>query len=345
MNIAHINLAKGFRGGERQTALLIKELSNVGFKQTLFIRKKNIEESLEKYIISLKISNLSIIKISKPYFLSILKFKKFDIIHAHETKANQLSFFVKKFLKIPYILTRRVQFTPSKNIFNLAIYRNAKSVAVLSTAIRDDLQKLDENMKIEIIPSAFTDFDITETVNIKHIPNNKILIGHIGAFSEEHKGQLTIIETAKLLEKERPEIHFVLIGDGKDLEYCKKEAENLKNITFLGFQNNPQKYIQNFDIFIFPSNHEGLGSTLLDVMRLKVPIIASKVGGIVDIIENNINGFLIPPKNSKKLRDKIVELISNTTLQNKFVANSFKKVNNFSPENMRKKYINLYNRG
>ena len=92
----------------------------------------------------------------------------------------------------------------------------------------------------------------------------------------------------------------------------------MKNITFLGYLENPQKYINSFDIFIFPSNYEGLGSTLLDVMNLKVPIIASRTGGIVDIIEDNSNGFLIEPKNSKNLRDKIVELLSDDAIRKQF---------------------------
>ena len=78
-------------------------------------------------------------------------------------------------------------------------------------------------------------------------------------------------------------------------------------------------------------------------MSLKVPIIASRIGGIVDIIEDNSNGFLIEPKNSKNLRDKIVELISDGTIRKQFVEKSFKKVDNFSSNKMTTRYKNIYN--
>jgi len=343
LKIAHINLAQGFRGGERQTALLIEELSKLGYIQTLFVRKRNTEVSLKKYIKNRKILNLEIVKIGKPYFFSILKFRDFDIIHSHETKANQLSYLVNRVLKIPYLITRRVQFSPSKNFFNLAIYRDAKSLVALSTAIKDDLQKLDKNLKIEIIPSAFIKTDISEQRIFENIPKGKKIVGHIGAVVDSHKGQCTIIETAKLLEKTNPEIYFILVGDGKDLASCRRRTKDMKNITFIGYMENPQRYIQNFDIFIFPSIHEGLGSTLLDVMSLAVPIIASETGGIVDIIKDNFNGFLIQPRDSKRLRDKIVELVSDSAVQKKFVENSLKKVLNFSSNRMAIKYQTIYN--
>lgn len=344
MKIAHINLAKGFRGGEKQTAILIEELSKFGYFQTLFVRNRKMNISLKRYIDIRKIKNLNIVEIGKPYIFSILKFRGFDLIHSHETKANQLSYFIYKILKIPYLITRRVQFTPSKNFFNLEIYRKAKSIISLSSAIKNDLQKLDINLKIDIIPDS-TSIKIlnSEWLNLAVLKNKKV-IGHIGAVVDEDKGQCTILETAKLFEKERKNIHFILIGDGKDLELCKNRAKNMKNISFLGFLDEPQKYIKNFDIFIFPSNHEGLGSTLLDVMSLEVPIIASKIGGIVDIIQDGRNGFLIPPKNSQKLRDKIVELLSDNRVKNNFTENSLKIVDDFSSDKIANRYKNIYYR-
>ena len=334
MKIAHINLAKGFRGGERQTAILIEELAKLGNIQTLFVRFKN--SGLKDFIETLNIPNLIIIKIGKPYIFSVFKFKNFDIVHSHETKANQLSFFIKKILKIPYIITRRVQFTPSRNIFNLAIYKNAKYLVALSSAIKNDLKKLDSTLKIRIIPSAFS--EIKDLKNEKLDFGNVKIIGHIGAVVDSHKGQCTILETAKFLKNYN--FHFIFIGNGKDLERCKKISENMGNVTFLGFKENPQRFISNFDIFIFPSIHEGLGSTLLDVMRFGIPIIASNVGGIPDIVSDN--GILINPKNSKELTENILKLDSDKQQQLIFRQKSLDKINDFSPKSMTLKYSKIY---
>ena len=342
LKVAHINLAKGFRGGERQTAILIEELAQFGFSQTIIYRDDSFR-GLAQYLLKRSIPNLEFVKIAKPYFLHIFKFKGYDIIHAHEAKAYQLAYLINKVLNIPYIITRRVQFTPKRNIFNLAIYRNAKIVIALSSAIKRDVEKLDKDLNIEIIPSAFY-YD--KNLNREILPisvQNKKIIGHIGAVVNHHKGQCTILESAKLLSKKRDDIHFVLIGDGVDLEMCKSKSKELNNISFLGFLDNPQRFIYNFDIFIFPSNHEGLGSTLLDVMKEGIPIIASKVGGIVDIIEDGVNGYLIEPRNSIELSKKIEELIDDEVIKNRFLQNNIERVKQFSPKQMAEKYQMIYN--
>jgi len=208
-----------------------------------------------------------------------------------------------------------VQFTPSKNFFNLAIYKNAKKIIALSEAIKNDLSMLDRSLDIQIIPSSFFK---TRLEKINKIVDKKI-IGHIGAIVDSHKGQCTILEAANML-RDYKDIHFLLIGDGKDLELCKQRSKNLQNITFLGYKDNPQKYIPQFEIFVFPSNHEGLGSTLLDVMYYKIPIIASDIGGIIDIIKDGENGFL---SYSFEWYEKIQELIDNIDKLPQIAENAF----------------------
>lgn len=341
--VAHINLAKGFRGGERQTAILIEELSKLGYHQKLFSRDSS-ERGLLKYLQSKNIENLEFINISKPYIFHIYKFRGVDIVHAHETKALQLAYFVKKILNISYVVTRRVQFTPKNNFFNRAIYKNAKSVVALSSAIKNDLKKLDSNLQIEIVPSVFHQDENLRDEPLPQQFKNKKIVGHIGAVVDHHKGQCTILDSAKLVAKEREDIHFIFIGDGVDFDKCQNEAKYLNNVTFFGYLDNPQRFIKNFDIFIFPSNHEGLGSTLLDVMVRGVPIIASNVGGIVDIIEDNLNGYLVNNRDSEELKNRVLDLISDSETQQKFRDNGLKKVEKFSPKKMAESYIVLYKR-
>jgi glycosyltransferase involved in cell wall biosynthesis len=340
MKLAHINLAKGFRGGERQTANLIEELEKEGFKQTLFVREDSPEPSLESYLKDL--NNLEIIKLSKPYFHQIKKLSSFQLIHSHEAKANQVVAFANLLFGTPYVVTRRVQFTPSQNFINRYIYKKALKVVALSSAIRRDLQELDKRLEIDTIPSSYTE-DIPEIVrDVKERYRDKFLVGHVGAVVDSHKGQCTILESAKLLQKSHPHIHFLLVGDGKDIEFCRARARYFENIEFIGFRENVFDYIRAFDLFLFPSKHEGLGSTLLDVMRLRVPIVASNVGGIVDIIRDGESGYLIQPENPLVLRDKIVELVESEYLREKFIDGGLSEIGRFSPRSMMESYLEIY---
>ena len=101
--ITHINFAKGFRGGERQTLLLIKELSKRGYIQKVLTRK---ESELAKRLEG--IENLEIIKINKPYIFNVKAIKDSSILHAHETKAAQFAYFAHIIYDIPYIVTEEL---------------------------------------------------------------------------------------------------------------------------------------------------------------------------------------------------------------------------------------------
>jgi len=341
MLITHANFAKGFRGGERQTQLLIEQLSLLGYQQRLLVRKKS------KLIQRCKnIQNLEIIEITKPYIFNLKYVKNSSIIHAHETKALQFAYFAKKIRGIPYIVTRRVDNKIKNNFLNAKFYTNAKVVIALSSAIKNEILKITQNANIAIIPSAYTDADVDskKSLAIKKRFQSNYLVGNVGALDDAHKGQSTLIEAAKALEKSHPDIHFIFVGGGQDEEKLKLQAKSLKNVTFEGFVNNVNDYISSFDLFVFPSNNEGLGSILLDVIRLDTPIIASKVGGIVDIIEDGINGILTPPKDAQAIKDNIDMLYNNPQKAKKLADNAKKNIDKYSPQNMALSYKKIYER-
>lgn len=338
--ITHINFAKGFRGGERQTLLLVKELSKKGFSQKILTRK---DSELANRLVNVK--NLEVIRVNKPYVINLKKVKDSKLIHAHETKAAQFAYFAFLRYKIPYLVTRRVDIDIKNNFFNRNIYLNSFTTVVLSSAIRERVIKLNKNISTKVIPSCYTKFsyDSKKIEKIKERFTGKFLIGNIGAL-EYSKGQDIIIDIARDFEQKYPEIHFILLGTGKNEEQFKDKARNLKNITFEGFVNNVGDYIKNLDLFIFPTLSEGLGSILLDVINEKVPIIASDVGGIPDIIENNKTGVLIEPSNKEKLMLSIEELYLDKEKSEFFVKNGFKNIEKFNLENMTNSYEEIYKR-
>jgi len=335
--IAHINFAKGYRGGERQTELLIKELSKFGYKQKVVLRKNS---KLKKKLNDVK--NLEIIEIGKPFFFHINKVKDSDIIHAHEAKAAQFALLVNLLFKTPYIITRRVTFPVKKIWFNKLLYKRAKRVVALSTAIKKEILKSFKISTIEIIPSSFNDVEADEesVKKIREHFKNRFLVGNIGALVDSDKNQSLIIEVAKRLN-EYKDIHFIFVGTGRDEEFLKTKTKDLTNVTFIGFVDNVVDYIRALDLFLFPSKNEGLGSILLDVMRNEVPIIASNIGGIPDIITNNHNGLLIDLKISN-ITEAVFKLYRDENLRMKLKNNALKDIKRYSAKNMAKRYIKIY---
>jgi len=338
MKITHINLAKGFRGGERQTQLLVEQLAGKIGKQTL-ICPKNSE--LAKRVAG---ENIQIESISRPYLFSLNKCLDSDLLHAHDAKAAHFALLAHKLYGIPYLITRRVPNLPKDNSFTRAIYANASVSVALSRSIADVLKNRFGNINTTIIPSMKSGLPTTES-NVQHLKSNfegKFIIGHVGALVKHHKGQQHIINIAAELKKTHPDILFILVGSGVDEEKLKQQANGLSNVVFTGFINNVGDYMAAFDMFVFPSLEEGLGSILLDAMDFSLPIVANNVDGIPDIIKNEQNGLLVEPKNDHQLAQAVLKLYNDKDLASRLGCSGKIISDEYLPDTISNKYISLY---
>jgi glycosyltransferase involved in cell wall biosynthesis len=249
MRIGHVNLAAGFRGGERQTELLIRDLASRGFQQVLVVRQ---DSELGARLAG--VEGLEIRPVSKPYFFGVGAARGCDLIHAHEAKACQYAYWVKRFLGIPYIITRRVPRVPGSNIFTRAVYRNARGIVALSQAIKASLLRHNPQLDVHIIPSmsAGLPVDKARVAELRKRFSGHFVIGHIGALVNYHKGQQYLLEAARQISQQYPDLEFVFLGKGKDEAWFKELSEGLDNISFEGFVDNVGDYLEIFDLFAFP---------------------------------------------------------------------------------------------
>lgn len=336
--IMHVNLAKGFRGGERQTELLIRELAKHGLKQYLVCRDNSpLREHLKA------VSNLEFITANHQLMGHFATHQKIDMIHAHEAKAVHWAWIENRLRGTPYILTRRVPQQIKQNLFNKLCYKHTSQAVAISSPIASYLSRL-QLAPVTTIPSALAHLphnpDVSKEIKKQYL--DKFLIGHAGALVDKHKGQREIIKAAAQLESKAPNIHFIMLGDGPDGEQLREESKQLSNMEWLGFKKNPGDYFAALDLFVFPSRNEGLGSTLLDIMDFKVPIIASDVDGIPDIVKHEKTGLLIPVNNADALTEAILHLSDDKALREKLAVTAKEKLADFTPEAMAGRYIELY---
>ncbi|MCW8927219.1 MAG: glycosyltransferase family 4 protein, partial [Gammaproteobacteria bacterium] len=172
----------------------------------------------------------------------------------------------------------------------------------------------------------------------------KFLIGHIGALVNYHKGQQYLIEAARKLATKYPQMHFIFLGRGKDEAWFRELAQGLDNITFEGFVDNVGDYLEVFDLFAFPSLQEGLGSILLDAMRAKLPVVASNVDGIPDLIHQGRNGLLVPVCESQALEQAIERLYRDEALRKELSEQAKVDAFDYVPEKITQRIIDLYYR-
>lgn len=163
------------------------------------------------------------------------------------------------------------------------------------------------------------------------------IVGTIANFYPD-KGLPYFIEAASLsLKQIGPKSIFVVIGDGPERPLYQKMIEDyqLKNLFFLfGAMPDAINYLKAFDVYVQPSLKEGFGYSVLEAMAAGLPIVASHVGGIPEMIKNNANGFLLFPRDTASLAKKIQLLLNDPLLCQKFSATSQERVKEFSLEKM-----------
>ncbi len=339
MHITHVNLARGFSGGERQTVLLIKYLSRQEMPQALVCRK---DSPLRDHLAP--VPGLRFITADHMFGGHWKGRLKTDLYHAHDAKAAHWAFMEARFNRKPYIITRRVP-NPLKR-FNITplVYKSAHTVVAISEKIRQILQQYNQRLNMTLIPSASSALPCRreQVAQLKKRLHGRFIVGHIGMLLNKQKGQKYLIEAARLLKDRYPEMHFLLLGKGEDEVVFKTQAAGLDNIEFTGFVEYPGDYLAVMDLFVFPSLYEGLGSSLLDAMSYGLPIIATRVGGIPDIIKDDANGMLIPPADSAALAEAIARLYEHPGIRNRYAEAGRKTVKEFGAETMGKRYLELY---
>ena len=271
------------------------------------------------------------------------KFKtNFDIIHAHNIPAA----YAMKNMKGKKILTQHGIFSQQIDLlhgntagnlsgkFERNALMNADAVTVISKEAKQYYEKL--GFHTIHIPNAIDIENISSNEERKY-PNQLIFAGRLS----KEKGVETLIEIGKKLPSD---IHLIILGSGPEEKKIRYLDMNHENIHFLGYQTKEKtiSLIRGSDILVQPSLKEGISSTLLEAMASKTTIITSKVGGNIDLIENDINGLILDPRDSDSFVKEILNLFMNKEKRNSLENNGLQTVQKYDWKNVGKLYLDLY---
>ncbi|MEK9209378.1 MAG: glycosyltransferase family 4 protein [Patescibacteria group bacterium] len=169
----------------------------------------------------------------------------------------------------------------------------------------------------------------------------------IGTIAEwtKNKGLFSLLEAVTQINKEN--LSLVLIGSGenpdKEKIYGFIKNNRLNNVYAREWINKAARYLKAFDIFILPSLKEGLPYTLLEAGLAELPVVATNVGGVPEIIENEKTGILVEPAKAEELKNAVEKLLTEPKLAQKLASNLHQKIIlEFSLEKMLEKTINVY---
>lgn len=162
------------------------------------------------------------------------------------------------------------------------------------------------------------------------------------------KGLFDLIKSAKEVCREQQNVKFVLAGRGPLEKKLKRFVHNLgldENFSFTGHLNQEAllRYYQNATVFVHPSYHEGLPTTILEAMSCKIPVIGTKVAGTSEVVTDGETGFLVPPKSPDKLATAILSLLINKELRESMGINASECIKrNFNWNLISKKFEEIY---
>ncbi|WP_424597126.1 glycosyltransferase [Caldisericum exile] len=281
--------------------------------------------------------------------VKLIRENSYDIVHVHLFPADLFgalaSLFVDKKTKFIFsehsIYNRRRNFKLYKPI-DIFVYSRYKRIVCVSNLVKEELINYIPRLvsKVIVIKNAIPVDDIKEDIQKIY---DVLFVGRL----EKEKGVDILIKAVyEIQSKQSLNLKVALVGDGSLKSEYKKLVKYLSledNIKFLGIRRDVEKLMRLSKIFVLPSRYEGLPMVILEAMANRIPIIATKVGGIPEVIEDGIEGLLVEPESKDELTKKILYLLNNPSLREQLSKNAFEKVKSeYSIQSYTQRMLKLY---
>jgi L-malate glycosyltransferase len=252
---------------------------------------------------------------------------KFDVIHSQDPWTNLLGVPAGRLAFVPVVVTSRLDlanwgwYTSKKRVIMRWVQKASTAIFANSLAVRDSLVKIDrfkpEKVRVILNGVDCEHFTSAKPERAKALPQcdaESRLIAMVANMHFELKGHSFLIRAAEKIIAKFPSTTFVLIGDGERRGLLEQQVCQLglqDKFAFLGPRRDIAEILACCYIGILPSLSEGMPNVVLEYMAAGLPVVASKVGGIPEIIQDKVHGLLIPPADSDAIADAIIYLCSN----------------------------------
>jgi L-malate glycosyltransferase len=258
--------------------------------------------------------------------LEVFEAEALDVLHVHYAIPHSVSAMLARSMAAP----RRLPFVTTLHGTDITLVGSNRSYLPITkfsieksdgvTAISDyllqqTLKEFDIKRPIEVIPN-FVNCDLytripNEAQRAQWAPNGEPIIMHLSNFRPV-KRITDAVEIFAIVRAKMP-AKLVLIGDGPDrgaAEYLVRKKRLQKDVFFLGKQNSVYEKLSSADLFLLPSQLESFGLAALEAMACEVPVVATNVGGIPEVVTHRVDGFLVEPGDVKAAGQYALDILS-----------------------------------
>ena len=355
MKVAHLDTGRSWRGGQAQVLLLLRGLEARGHRSRLLAPRGPLLERAAAAGIEWRAWEPrgewdlgAMVEAARA-----LRGWAPDLAHAHSAHAHALGVPAARLAGVPaVVVSRRVDFAVGGNpLSRLKYAAGVDRYLCISRGVREVMRAggIPER-RLALVPSGIelgTADPATPAPDLRAIigvPAGTPLAGTVAALAP-HKNHADLLRAARQVVDARADVHFVWIGEGEcrpALERLRAELSLESRVHLLGFRPDARRLMTQFTVFVLSSYLEGLCTSLLDAQSQGVPVIATAVGGVPDLVADGVTGRLVPPRDPAALAAAILRAIDDAPARQGWADRARDSVRAFSADHMVERTLEVY---
>ncbi|HET7583604.1 MAG TPA: glycosyltransferase family 4 protein [Gemmatimonadaceae bacterium] len=373
--VVHVDTERGWRGGERQVLLLAQALARRGVRSLVAARPD------EPLALRAAACGIEVIPCAPAFegdpaaamgLRRALRRVHADLVHAHTGHAVMLGALATWRTGMPLVVTRRVSRALRGGPVTTWKYGRAAMTIAISRAVADTLHRAGvPAQRVTVVPSGI---DLTvlpapadaSTVRACGVPPGAALVVMVAALTAE-KDHATALASLPAVRERVPSVHLLIVGGGPlrtELERVARTLHVAEHVTFTGHRDDAGSLLAAARVVALTSRSEGLGSTLLEAMALGVPVVATAVGGIPEVIGDSahvggiaehgapehgaavadVAGALVPSGDPPALADALARVLTDDALRDRLSRAGQQRAQRFSIERTADETLAVYER-
>lgn len=323
LGILYVDTEGFWRGGQEQLFTLMNGLKGRGHDICLAAptgaplseRAREIGIRTFEFSQQSELSLAAVLKLHK-----ILKARRFDVIHFNTPRAIMAGGLLARFMGVPVrVSARRVNFPLRSRLSKYKYNWCQDGIVTVSDTIRETL--LAGGVASSMVTVIYEGVDVgwidEQPPPAESLGDGNLVVGTVAHFSHE-KGHETLLHAIASLAAKFENVTYLLVGDGELRPQLHNLAEQLGvegRVYFTGFRSDCEGLMKRFDVFCLPSRSEGLSSAILTAMANSLPVVATSVGGIPELVIDGETGLLVEPDNPAQLADALARLLASRELR------------------------------
>jgi glycosyltransferase involved in cell wall biosynthesis len=358
LSVVGVDPELGFAGGETQVLGLTVALGRVGLRAELIcdpagrLWERAVAAGVRCHPIRIR----NAIDLAAGVRLrAILKRERYDVVHFHTSRAHSMAPFARGFGST-LIVTRRMDYRPNRVFAPYLFNRAVDGVVAISAGVAASLAAAGVDRRSITVVHSGVDCDRFRKPTPQEraaarlalgIADDEFVVSAVGAL-EARKGHRYLIEAIGALAATRKSVKLkgLIAGQGSIRGVLQSEIAVVRcteRVKLLGRIDNARELLWASDAFAMPSLKEGLGVAALEAMASALPVIASDVGGLREVVEDGRSGIVVPPANPKAIASAIARLVDSEELRSQMgAAARARVVENYSMEKMAARTLALY---